>query len=352
MAALFIGACSDADRPGGATGPTGGTSTKPDPSDGGDGSAGTPIGSGGTTGEAGESGTAGQPDAAGGANEAGASGAAGAGGEAGAGGGFWEEPYPEPTCLDSGEGELSGAVKLGISTPDADQFGSITADELVIAWTVVTGEDVALHYARRDSVDDEFGDARTLDIDAATDSVALSADGLRVVYVNADRKGFTQLVRAAVDEAFETVDSRDFSPIAEAAQQFADDEYVGDPVLGPDDLRFFYSRYGADRSETLLGTLRFSKFAPWPAGTELNVESSLEAKDGDRQRPTGVSLDGQTLFLWDSANASQRVALLSHETFSYDVAFELGDVRGAAPNGTCSRIYYDQDGDLWSADIH
>jgi hypothetical protein len=122
-------------------------------------------------------------------------------------------------------------------------------------------------------------------------------------------------------------------------------------VLGADDMVFFYSRYGAGRTTTLLRTLRFSIFAPWPEGFELAVTPSLEATADDRQRPTGVSLDGQTLFGWDSVTSSQRVAELSHETSTYDVAYELGNVRGAAPNTACSRIYYDVDGDLWSADL-
>lgn len=353
VAALFAGACSD-ERPPGLATSTGGTRTVRDPasqSDGGDDDfPGTPPGGGGATAEDGRAGdaseypSAGQPSSAGADDEG-----PGAGGKDGAGGAPAGQPYADPIC--SGSAEVSGAVKLAISTAEADQFGSITADELVIAWTVVVGENVILHYARRDSRDDELGDERTLEIPAAADAVTLSTDGLRVVYVNDDRKGFTQLVRASVAEAFDTVDSKDFTPIAETAPQFAADEYVGDPVLGPDDLTFYYSRYGANRSATLLSTLRFSAFAPWPAGSELAVAPGLQASMGERQRPTGVSLDGQTLFLWDSVNASQRVAMLSHETSTFDVAFELGDVRGAAPNASCSRIYYDRDGDLWSADL-
>jgi hypothetical protein len=347
--ALCLAGCSDAKRPSGFVGASGGTSGKPaTPSGGGDESdaAGAPAGGGGAAavgGEAGEASVAGQPASAGGADGEGTAGE-GSGGEP-----PFVEPFPDPICV--GSGELSAAVKLPISTPDADRFGSITADELVIAWTVVVGDQVTLHYARRASIDDDFADARTLALDAASDAVTLSADGLRVVYVNSDRKGFTQLVRATQGEPFAAAAFDDFSLIAESTQELEADEYVGDPVLRADDSAFYYSLYGAGRSQTLLRTLRFSPFAPWPAGFELAVGESLEATDDERQQPTGVSLDGQTLFLWDSALASQRVATLSHETGSFDLAYELGDVRGAAPNGDCSRIYYDVDGDLWSAEL-
>jgi hypothetical protein len=349
VAALWLGGCSDSDRPSGFVAPQGGTTSDPDPaqpSSGGDDTAGTSPGGGGATGDAGEAPIAGEPGEVGGADDGGDG-----GGDDGGSAGEppYVEPFPDPIC--AGSGEVSGATKLGISTPDADQFGSITADELVIAWTVVDGAQVTLHYARRASLDDEFADAQSLTVPAAPDGVALSADGLRAVYTKADRKGFSQLVRASRDLPFTDLDSRDFDPIAESALQFSDDEYVGDPVLGADDMVFFYSRYGAGRTTTLLRTLRFSIFAPWPEGFELAVTPSLEATADDRQRPTGVSLDGQTLFVWDSVTSSQRVAELSHETSTYDVAYELGNVRGAAPNTACSRIYYDVDGDLWSADL-
>ena len=62
-----------------------------------------------------------------------------------------------------------------------------------------------------------------------------------------------------------------------------------------------------------------------------------------------MSLDRQTLFAWNSATSKQVVALLSHDSSKYEVAFELEDARGAAPNAACSRVYFDRDGDLWTA---
>jgi hypothetical protein len=350
IAALIAAACSESDRPRAALGTsTGGTPSGSGPADGGE-----YPGSGATSASAGEAGAGGQPTLAGqpsgGAAHAGDAGNEGFAGASDGGEPPGPEPLPEPTCV--GTGELSGAVKLALSTEGADQFGSITPDERVLAWTVVDGNKVTLHYSRRESEGADFGAASTLELaDAAADSVTLSADGLRLVYVNSDRRGFSQLVRAAVDEPFIDADSRDFVPIAESAQALAEDEHLGDPVLGADDSTLLYSRYGAERSATLLGTLRFSVFAPWPAGTELPVAPSLETVGDARQRPTAISLDRQTLFLWNAATATQTVAMLSHQTSKYDVAFALEDARGAAPNAACSRVYFDRDGDLWTADL-
>jgi hypothetical protein len=122
-------------------------------------------------------------------------------------------------------------------------------------------------------------------------------------------------------------------------------------VLAPDDLSFFYSRYGAGRRTTLLVTKRFSPYAPWPEGSALPVTAKLEATEAGRLRPTGVSLDLESLFLWDAVASSQRVAALAHDTRTYDLSLELGDARGAAPNAACSRVFYDSAGDLWAADF-
>ena len=291
--------------------------------------------------------------AAGGSDDAGgAPGAAGqgAGGEGAAGGPApWMEPERQSICVLSGG--LTHPKKLAISSSDVDELGGVSTDELVIAWTVVSGEQVTLHYAQRADVEAEFEAPQTLAISAAPDSVSLSADGLRVVYVNADRKGFSQLVRTAADKPFELVDSSDFALIQESTQLFAGDEYVGDPVLGPNDQSFIYSRYGAGRRTTLLLTERFSPYAPWPEGTPLPVSAKLEATDAGRMRPTGVSLDLETLFLWDEAASTQRVAALAHDTRTYDLSLDLGDARGAAPNSACTRVFYDAAGDLWTADF-
>jgi hypothetical protein len=346
--ALAAAACSESDRPPAGLGaPMGGMRSGVIAADGGE--QPVSVASSSSGGEAGDSGQA----SAGHASGASDAGGAAHGGHPGAGDGGEPtdlEPLPEPTCV--GSGELSGPVKLALSTEGADKFGSITPDERVIAWTVTSGGPVTLHYAQRATQNGDFGPVGMLELaEAADDAVALSADGLRIVYVNGDRKGFTQLVRSALDEPFAGVDNRDFAPIAESAQEFAEDEHVGDPVLGPDDSTFFYSRYGAGRRATLLGTQRFSIFAPWPPGTELPVAASLEAVDDDRMHPTALSFDRQTLFLWSDATAKQAVAMLSHETSKYEVAFELEDARGAAPNAACSRVYYGRDGDLWTAEL-
>jgi hypothetical protein len=345
---LLVGvACSGGDRdgiPGLAGGGSGfktAVAASP-PSAGGDDSAGGDVGAS----PDGESGSGG-----GDGGDGGASGFAGVGaaGETTVGGAPWMEPEHRPLCVAAGG--LRNPQRLAISSSDVDQLGGISADELVIAWTVVADDRVTLHYARRAEVEAELAAPETLVIPAASDSVSLSADGLRVVYVNADRKGFGQLVRAAADLPFELVDGSDFALIHESTQLFAADEYVGDPVLGPDNLSFIYSRYGAGRRTTLLLTKRFSSYAPWPEGNPLPVTPELEATELGRQRPTGVSLDLESLFLWDASASAQRVATLAHDTRTYDLSLDLGDARGAAPNTACSRVFYDFEGDLWQADF-
>ncbi|MES1184539.1 MAG: hypothetical protein ABUL60_12040 [Myxococcales bacterium] len=349
--ALACLACSGGSRAGGALPASGGgggsksIAASPTP-DGGDESTDTAGGAGGATPQ-GDGAASGSDDEAGGAPGAAGQGAAG---EASTGGAApWMEPEHEPVCVPAGE--LTNAKKLAISTDDVDQLGGISADELVIAWTVVANEQVTLHYAQRADLAAEFTAPKTVSIPAASDSVSLSADGLRLVYVNADRKGFGQLVRATTDAPFELVDPQDFALILESTALFAADEYVGDPVLGPDNSSLVYSRYGAGRHATLLLSERFSPFAPWPEGSPLPVTARLEATEAGRLRPTALSVDLETLFLWDSVAGVQRVAVLGHDTRKYDLSLDLGDARGAAPNSACTRVFYDSAGDLWTADF-
>lgn len=349
--ALACLACSGGNRAGGALLASGGGGSKSvaaSPASGGgdESTGGAGAGAGGATPQ-GDGAAGGSDDEAGGAP--GAAGQ-GAGGEVSTGGAApWMEPEHEPVCVPAGE--LTNPQKLAISTADVDQLGGISADELVIAWTVVSGEQVTLHYAQRADLAAEFTAPQTVTIPAASDSVSLSADGLRLVYVNADRKSFGQLVRTTRDLPFELVDSQDFSLILESTALFAADEYVGDPVLGPDNSSFVYSRYGAGRHATLLLSERFSPFAPWPEGSPLPVTAKLEATEAGRLRPTALSVDLETLFLWDSVAGSQRVAVLAHDTRTYDLSLDLGDARGAAPNSACTRVFYDSAGDLWTADF-
>ena len=256
---------------------------------------------------------------------------------------------PKPVCHSTGA--LTNLARLSISTTTAvERFGGVTPDELAIAWTIVDGDQVQLNYATRPNVDADFSGAQQLSIAAAAEAVTLSGDGLHVVYTKRDRKGFGELSRASREEPFTDGTSSSLAPVNESASLMGSGEYVGDPVLGGDGMTFFYSRYRAGQDRAMLSTLRFSEFGAFPEGWPPDLSTALLSSTSSLT-PTGVSLDRQALFIWDSAGQRQIVATLAHDTLLFEPAFELNDARGAAPNGACEQVYFDRDGDLWTATL-
>jgi hypothetical protein len=303
-------------------------------------------------GEAGFASNAGAPErglgSAGGSGESEAPQAGAAGDGASTAGSSSVLPLPDPAC--HALGTLTDGARLSISTDATERFGGVTPDELAIAWTIVNGDQVLLSYATRPTVDAEFLGTRQLSLAAAAEAVTLSSDGLHLVYTKLDRKGFGELSRASREDPFTEATSSSLVPVNESVPLAGSGEYVGDPVLGGDGMTFFYTRYRAGLGRALLSTIRFSEFGAFPEGWPVDLSPALLSSTSSLT-PTGVSVDRQALFLWDSAGQRQIVATLAHDTLLFEPAFELNDARGAAPNGSCTRVYYDRDGDLWSATL-
>jgi len=269
-----------------------------------------------------------------GSNVAGTPSAAGAGGD---GRGTDPPPIDElcPRAPSFGE-----AQKLAVSTDADERFGGITPDELVIAWTVTVEETVTLFVASRDSVDAAFGTPVSLAIEAALDDqVALSADGLRVAFVNADRRGFSVTSRPTLDDAFGLATPGEFSLLDATGGGLPAGQNYADPVLASDGVSFYYSQYGDGAGDTLRVSSRLSDTDPWPAGGPLPA-TGLAASGADRFAPSGASRDGRTLFLWDTAAAAEVMAFVDPASAQFEAVAEIGPRRGAAPNDACTRLYY------------
>ena len=101
---------------------------------------------------------------------------------------------------------------------------------------------------------------------------------------------------------------------------------------------------------------RVSDFDAWLAtgADEVALAEELRGAGNDRLRPTGVSNDEYTIFLWDAAEGTALAARRNPQTGEVDAWDELGEVRGATPNADCSRLYYsaaDASLDLFVADL-
>jgi len=265
-------------------------------------------------------------------------------------GGVVGPPPPASACDESatwGTGSL-----LSASTTQDDLLDSVTPDELNIAWTSGATGSKVVQYASRSTATDPFGAAQSLAANTYTaDRVSLSPDGLRLVVVNADAHGFSNLSRASTADAFAAGDSGDLSNINAAVPTGAS---VGDPVVDASDTSFYYSLYDNGASTTTIyRSLRLTPNDPWGIGFALAVSSDLESQGSLRRRPTGISSDGRTLFFYDEVTSTERAGWINETSGSFDSFVSLGARTWAAPSGSCGKIYYSAAGtttiDLFTA---
>jgi hypothetical protein len=237
--------------------------------------------------------------------------------------------------------QASGATELTISTAADDSFGGISSDERTIAWTTVANGTVTLWYADRASETSAFDAPKSLVIAAAADQVSISSDGLRIAFVDADRLGFSELTRGGFGDTFASAGSGDFAAFAAAIPA---GESYGDPLFVSNGELFYYSRFGAGRTQTLFLTSRFSSFDPWLPGGQATLPAAVQGSGANRLHPSGVSADGYTLFGWSDATNSELALSLNQQTSAFDTYTDLGNHRNAAPNEDCTRLYYSAPG--------
>ncbi len=246
-------------------------------------------------------------------------------------------------------------VLLPASTVEDDALGSLSSDELTIAWTSGSEGSSAVHYADRLSTTVPFGAVQTAAGTFAFDRAALSPDGLRLTVTNADRKGFSQLTRLARSATFGAAAVGPYAALNDfGASTMPAAEHFGDPMLSPNDKRFYFSRYGGGRTDTIFASNRIFTNDAWGEGTSLGGPSELVAVGGTRKRPTGVSADGRAFFFWDETASTERVAWYVPTTYAFEKVVDLGARAMAQPNAQCDRLYYSGAGstnvDLFSAD--
>jgi hypothetical protein len=272
--------------------------------------------------------------------------------DAGDAGGF--PPPPGPVCNTTPS--WGAGVLLSISTASDDELDAVTPDEMSIVWTAGAGSGATVEYADRASSTDPFGAPQTLAAGQFTnDRVALSQDGLRMVVVNADGQGFSELTRSSRLPPGNTFASPGVGTYGnlDAAGVLASGQSYGDPVLSADDRAFYYSVYGGGATATIFRTARLFAGDSWPGGAPVAGSSALSAQGAMRRRPTGISSDDQTLFFWDEVMGIERAAWIDESTGSFDVFVDLGTMTMAAPNAACSELYFSSAGassvDLFAA---
>jgi len=263
--------------------------------------------------------------------------------EAGDGGGI----PPPPLAVCNASAVWGAGALLSVSTASDDTLDAVTPDELSIAWTIGTGSAATILYADRVATSDSFGAPQTVATGTfSTARAALSPDGLRLVVVNGDGQGFSELTRASRTSPGNTFGAPAPGSYTnyDAAGSLAAGESYGDPVLSADDNAFYYSVYGGGLTATIFRAARLLPGDSWPVGAAIHASSGLAAQGSSRRQPTAISSDEQTLFFWDQVLGTQREAFIDESTGAFDLFVDLGARAMAAPNTSCTNLYYSAEG--------
>ena len=275
--------------------------------------------------------------------DGGDAGDAGAMVEAGDGGGI----PPPPVAICNPSASWGAGALLSVSSSLDDVLDAVSPDELSIAWTEGSGSTATLQVADRMTTAAAFGTSQTIAAGSfSTARVALSQNGLRLVVVNSDGQGFSELTRTSRLPPGNTFGAPAPGSCTnlDAAGILAAGESYGDPVLSADDNAFYYSVYGAGRTATIFRAARLLPGDAWPVGAAIPASSGLAAQGSLRRQPTAISSDEQTLFVWDQVMGTERAAFIDESTGAFDVFVDLGARSMAAPNTSCTNLYYSAEG--------
>ena len=302
---------------------------------------------GGSVGVGNDGGSAGDATVMGGAADGGGAEAGGddAGGPTG-------PPPPSSACSQTAIWGTGTQLAFAASSDAAfldNNLGAITPDELTIAWTIGTGSSAVIAYADRAAETDAFGAPQTLSAASFADErVAVSANGLRLVVVNADRQDFSEMTRTARTGTGNSFGAPSVGSYSNYAGILATTtEAFGDPVLSADDEAFYYSIYGRPgQTATIARATRLTPTDAWPVGALLPATAVLAEEQEEvplRRRPTAISSDEQTLFYWDEVSGTERATWLDTSTGVFTVFVDLGARQWANPNAACDRLYYSEE---------
>jgi hypothetical protein len=126
------------------------------------------------------------------------------------------------------------------------------------------------------------------------DGYSISADGLTIVSMTADRKAFKTTKRSAINMTdFGAASDADFVNIN--MQTMGNSSVFRSPTLSADGLEFWYSLLTTGVPEVPYFSVRTSTSVPFPAPTAAPAPVSTSAT------PSGISVDRLALFIWDGS---------------------------------------------------
>ncbi len=251
-------------------------------------------------------------------------------------------PIPPPLCAKSYSMLTATPVDVPASSDDA-LLAAMTWDERTLAWVTTTAGVTAVHYADRASPSDAFLTVMDLPDSLgpyAPEKVALGADGLTLLFPTADHKSIVQVRRPSRGASFDpsTATTAPFAAIVAAPKESPTAPMPADLVLSEDGTSLYFT----DLSLTSGVTIRVSRLAPdrtWGAGARI-TGAELDITMGQRRRPTGLSSDGRTLFIYDEFTASPALMFGPPGGLDFPERYTFVPTGpNAMPNADCSRVY-------------
>jgi hypothetical protein len=242
----------------------------------------------------------------------------------------------------------SAAVAVGGVTFPSRALVTMTSDERTIAWVVDGGDGSGdVFVADRDAVTDPFATAMPLEAAVvagdggagtyfAFDRVALSADAMTLIGVSIDGAHLAEFSRPARGQAFFAFPQP--ASLAALARQLMPGERLGDPVLSVDGDDLVYSRYGQSFTVSVYEAFRAGSYA-WGGGSPRQSDP-LQMTGTARKRPTALSSDRLTLFVWDEATSMTYGLFRGGPMDDFAGPQSYGGRFSLQPNASCTRLYY------------
>ena len=238
-------------------------------------------------------------------------------------------------------------AKVKVSYPGrastSEQLAAITWDELTMAWTTNVASKVTLHYSDRAARDADFTTDQVLPDSLGPfgeDKVALSADGLTMLFVTADHKAIRQISRLSRGAAFDAgaVVTAPFARLVGPGSEGGPTKQVTDLVLSKDGKWLFYTDLLKTSGASMMLSIRLGD-GTWDFPNPI-TEKSLAMNGVSRRRPSGFSADTWTLFYFDEVSSNSYAAFRSPLGAVFSSFTQLSPTGTRAnPTESCDRIY-------------
>jgi hypothetical protein len=269
-----------------------------------------------------------------------------------------DAPMAEPLC--NAAAKWSDPVPaLGIPTFATQPLVTLTNDELSVAWVVsADGGQGSVSVADRTSRTSAFGSPSAVvplvfgpppdgggppvslpgsNSYFAFERVALTGDGLQLIGVAVGGQHMARFTRATRGQAFNPQPQEaDFEALSRTLNP---GERLGDPVISNDGIDLVYSRYGNDPVTSVWETFLFPNQSSWPNGVPQR-ESLLAMSQGSRKRPTSLSGDRLTLFVWDEGSSGAFGVFRNSPMGTFNGMQSAGARFSVQPSSDCSRLYF------------